>query len=60
MTSDTDTPRSCSGMNLSRVQQIVEAELLVGSPGDIELQVACGADLMSDVLAHIKWQFHGA
>jgi predicted transcriptional regulator len=42
-------------MVLRKVKEILEAELLTGEDGlDVEIQMACGADLMSDVLAFSK------
>ena len=44
-----------SWMRLDEIQEILEAELLVGSGiHEIEIGMACGADLMSDVLAFAK------
>jgi predicted transcriptional regulator len=42
-------------MNMRQIQKILEAEVVSGNDLDaIDIQMACGADLMSDVLAHIK------
>ena len=42
-------------MTLEEARRILEAEVLAGSNLDaIELEIACGADLMSDVLAFSK------
>ncbi len=42
-------------MVVRKVMEILEAELLTGKDGlDVEIQMACGADLMSDVLAFSK------
>jgi len=42
-------------MVVRKVKEILEAELLTGEDGlDVEIQMACGADLMSDVLAFSK------
>ncbi len=42
-------------MILQKVKDILEAELLVGQESlDLELEMACGADLLSDVLAFTK------
>ncbi len=42
-------------MVVREVMEILEAELLTGKDGlDVEIQMACGADLMSDVLAFSK------
>ncbi len=42
-------------MILKEVKEILEAELLVGEESlDIEVKMACGADLLSDVLAFTK------
>jgi predicted transcriptional regulator len=42
-------------MTLEEVKNILEAEVIVGSGLDrIEVSTACGADLMSDVLAFSK------
>ncbi|MBR5587102.1 MAG: hypothetical protein IKW02_03975 [Clostridia bacterium] len=42
-------------MKLSEIQSILDAEILTGSP-DVEINTACGCDLMSDVLAFVKDQ----
>lgn len=42
-------------MILRKVKEILEAELMTSEDGlDVEIQMACGADLMSDVLAFSK------
>ena len=42
-------------MTLREVQRILQAEVLSGGDLDsIVVEMACGADLMSDVLAHIE------
>ncbi len=42
-------------MVLRKVKEILEAELMTSEDGlDVEIQMACGADLMSDVLAFSK------
>ena len=42
-------------MDLREVQSILAAEVVAGDGLEgIEVEMACGADLMSDVLAHIK------
>jgi hypothetical protein len=42
-------------MNLREVQRILEAKVVSSVGFDtVEVEMACGADLMSDVLAHIK------
>jgi predicted transcriptional regulator len=42
-------------MTLDEVRQILKAEVVNGSDlGGFEVEMACGADLMSDVLAYIK------
>ena len=42
-------------MNLLEIQKILEAEVVVGNDLEsIEVEMCCGADLMSDVLAHTK------
>jgi predicted transcriptional regulator len=42
-------------MKLDQVKKILEAELLVGQESlDLEVEMACGADLLSDVLAFTK------
>ncbi len=42
-------------MILKEVKEILEAELLVGEESlDLEVKMACGADLLSDVLAFTK------
>ena len=40
-------------MNLQRIKDILDAEMLTDhDPESVEVTVACGADMMSDVLAH--------
>lgn len=42
-------------MKLSRVKEILNARVLTGDEmTDIEVNSACGSDLMSDVLAYVK------
>ena len=41
-------------MKVSEIIEILEAELLVGTGTDMEIHAACGADLMSDVMAYVK------
>ncbi len=42
-------------MKLEQIREILEAEVLVGEQDlDIEVEMACGADLLSDVLAFTK------
>ena len=42
-------------MLLGDIQRILEAEVIAGDGLEaIQVEMACGADLMSDVLAHIK------
>lgn len=42
-------------MKLKEIKEILEAEIIVNSADlEIEIKMACGADLMSDVLAFIK------
>jgi len=41
-------------MNLKGVIDVVEGELLVDAPVDIEIHSACCSDLMSDVLLFVK------
>lgn len=42
-------------MTVKQVRKVLEAELLNGDESlDLELKMACGADLMSDVLAFAK------
>lgn len=42
-------------MKLGQVKEILEAEILVGKESlDLEIKMACGADLLSDVLAFTK------
>ena len=44
-------------MKISRMQELLSAELLVGEDCiDREVHSACGCDLMSDVLAYVKDQ----
>ena len=42
-------------MKLSEIQDILNAEVLTGETG-VEINTACGCDLMSDVLAFVKDQ----
>lgn len=47
--------RGDQSMLLGDVRKILEAEVIVGDGLEaIQVEMACGADLMSDVLAHIK------
>ncbi len=42
-------------MTLKQIKEILEAEVLVGEKSlDLEVKTACGADLLSDVLAFTK------
>jgi predicted transcriptional regulator len=42
-------------MKLEQVKEVLEAEVLVGAESlDIDITMACGADLLSDVLAFTK------
>ncbi len=42
-------------MKLQQIKEVLEAEVLVGEESlDIDITMACGADLMSDVLAFTK------
>jgi len=41
-------------MKLSKIIEILEAELLSGDNTDMEIVSACGSDLMSDVMAYVK------
>ncbi|NLK87038.1 MAG: hypothetical protein GX279_06055 [Clostridiaceae bacterium] len=41
-------------MRLSEVTKILEAEILTGGQMDMEIESACGSDLMSDVMAYVK------
>jgi predicted transcriptional regulator len=44
-------------MKLQQVKEILEAEILVGEESlDLDIKMACGADLLSDVLAFTKSQ----
>jgi hypothetical protein len=43
-------------MKIVDVQNALEAEMLTTSRADIEITSACGADLMSDVMAFVKDQ----
>lgn len=43
-------------MKLSEIKDILEAEILTAETGDININTACGCDLMSDVLAFVKDQ----
>ncbi len=41
-------------MKLSKVAEILDAEILAEGEDDIEIKAACGSDLMSDVMAFVK------
>lgn len=41
-------------MKLSKIIEILNAELLSGDNMDMEIISACGSDLMSDVMAYVK------
>jgi hypothetical protein len=42
-------------MLLEEIKDVLEAELLIGEESlDLEVEMACGADLLSDVLAFTK------
>ena len=42
-------------MTLEQIKEILEAEILVGKESsDLKVKMACGADLLSDVLAFTK------
>lgn len=41
-------------MKLSKVAEILGAEILVAGQTDMEIESACGSDLMSDVMAYVK------
>jgi predicted transcriptional regulator len=41
-------------MKLSEVAKILGAEVLAGGQTDMEIESACGSDLMSDVMAYVK------
>ncbi|ADL07460.1 DRTGG domain-containing protein [Thermosediminibacter oceani] len=43
-------------MKLKKIKEILRAEVLMGDDGDLEAEVtnACGADLISDILADTK------
>ncbi|NLD47775.1 MAG: hypothetical protein GX660_11335 [Clostridiaceae bacterium] len=41
-------------MKVSEIVDILEAEILSGSDQEIDVCSACGADLMSDVMAYVK------
>lgn len=42
-------------MKLKEVQQILDAEVIVAARfEEVDVRMACGTDLMSDVLAHIE------
>lgn len=44
-------------MNVNQVKEILNAQILTGEELlDLEVQAACGCDLMSDVLAFVKNQ----
>ncbi len=48
--------RGVSGMRLEEVKKILEAEVLIdpGNNLEMEVEMGCGCDLMSDVLAFAK------
>ncbi len=41
-------------MKINEIIKVLDAELLYGRDMDMELVSACGADLMSDVMAYVK------
>ncbi len=41
-------------MKLSEITKILGAEILAGGQTDMEIESACGSDLMSDVMAYVK------
>ncbi len=42
-------------MKLQQIKEVLEAEVLVGEESlDLDITMACGADLLSDVLAFTK------
>jgi predicted transcriptional regulator len=42
-------------MTLKEIKKLVKAEVIIGSENlDTEIEIGCGCDLMSDVLAFIK------
>jgi predicted transcriptional regulator len=42
-------------MNIRKIQEILDAEIIAGKNLEaVEIRMACGADLMSDVLAYVK------
>ena len=41
-------------MNLSDIEELLNAEVIYKNGSDLEILTACGADLMSDVLAFSK------
>ena len=43
-------------MTISEAQKAIEADLVEGTGRDVEILSACGADLMSDVMAFVKDQ----
>lgn len=43
-------------MKIYDAQEALEAELLTDATGEVEILSACGADLMSDVMAFVKDQ----
>ncbi len=45
-------------MKISRIKELLEAEVICGEEADLEREVhsACGSDMMSDVLAYVKDQ----
>lgn len=41
-------------MKLSEIARILDAKILAGHDKDMEINSACGSDLMSDVMAFVK------
>lgn len=41
-------------MKVSQIISLLEAQDHTGAPGDMVIESACGADLMSDVMAYVK------
>ncbi|MCR4615080.1 MAG: hypothetical protein K5756_02920 [Clostridiales bacterium] len=43
-------------MKVTEAVKLLEADVLCGDAGDVEICSACGSDMMSDVLAFVKEQ----
>jgi len=49
-----DQKERSKNMKLSKIAEILGAEILSDGEEDIEIESACGSDLMSDVMAFVK------